>query len=346
MPHLLPALPKIRTVCVLGGAGFVGRHLVQLLQAQGYTVRVPTRHRERAKTLLVLPNVDVVETDILDPGALHAALLGCDAVINLSGILHERVVGRVDKPGAARGDFYAVHIALPRELLHICARLGIRRVLHMSALNADPTARSAYLRSKGVGEAVLREATLNDSSDERWYLDGPKFTRGLGLALTVFRPSVIFGAEDNFLNQFSMLLRRLPILALACPDSELQPVYVEDVARAFVASLENSASVGQVYELCGPKVYTLKQLVEYVASLQGRKRWVLGLNQRASFLLAYLLEYLPGKLMTRDDFFALREGSVCAAQSCCAMTPLEQIAIKYLSARSAPQDVLRSQVRR
>lgn len=331
-PVFRNALPKIHTVCVLGGAGFVGRQVVQLLNAQGYTVRVPTRRRERAKGLLVLSGVDVIEMDILRPGALLQVLAGCDAVINLSGILHERVVGRVDKPGAARGDFYAVHIALPRTLVQSCGKLGIRRIMHMSALNADATSASAYLRSKGVGEAVVLETALPHSENERWYLDGPKFTRGLDLAVTVLRPSVIFGEQDNFLNQFARLLRFFPVMALGCADSKLQPIFVDDVARAFVANLENPASFGRAYDLCGPKTYSLHQLVAYVAQLQGRKPWVWGLGKRASFYLAWLLEYLPGKLMTRDDFFALQQGSVCAPDVPCdvAATPLEQIAVKYL----------------
>ncbi len=331
--NLKLALPKLRTVTVLGGAGFVGRHIVQLLNAQGYTVRVPTRRRERAKELIVMPGVDVMEADILQPGALLEVLAGSDAVINLSGILHERIAGRVDKPGAARGDFYAVHIELPRAIVHACGKLGIRRVMHMSALNANPTSPSAYLRSKGVGEAIIREAALTHREDERWYLDGPKFIRGLDLAITIYRPSVIFGAQDNFLNQFARLLRYLPVLALACPESKLQPVCVEDVARAFVANLENPASFGAVYDLCGPKIYSLKQLVAYVARLQGRRSWVWGLGPRASFYLAWMLEYLPGKFMTRDDYFALRQGSVCDADSPCELgtTPLEQIAPRYLS---------------
>ncbi len=338
-------LPKIRTVCVIGGAGFVGHAVVHLLNERGYSVRVPTRHRERSKDLLVLSGVDVVEANIHDPGELNAVLAGTEAVINLAGILHETTPGRIDKPGAARGDFYRVHIELARNILQACAHHGIQRLLHMSALHADATARSAYSRSKAVGEALVCEAGLAHRENERWYLDGPKFTHGQNLALTVFRPSVIFGPGDSFLNQFATLLRRLPFLPLACGDAQLQPVYVEDVARAFVMSLENPASFGQTYELCGPKVYTLQQLVEYVAELQGRKPWVFTLGARLSYFQAWLLEWLPGKLMTRDDYYALQCGSVCAGDFPSLFgfqaTALELIAPKYLAAaaqRSAFDD--------
>ena len=345
-------LPKIRTVCVIGGAGFVGHAIVHLLNEQGYAVRVPARHRERSKDLLVLSDVDVVQANIHDPGELTEVLAGVDAVINLAGILHETTVGRIDKPGAARGDFYQVHIALPRKILNACAKHGIKRLLHMSALHPDATARSAYSRSKGVGEALVCEAGVAHSENERWYLDGPKFTHGQNLALTVFRPSVIFGPEDSFLNQFASLLRRLPLLPLACGDAKLQPVYVEDVARAFVMSLENPATFGQAYDLCGPKVYTLRQLVDYVAQIQNRKSWVFTLNDRFSYFQAWLLEWLPGKLMTRDDYYALKCGSVCGCDFPAVFgfqpTPLEVIAPKYLApaAQRSPFDDFRGSARR
>ena len=330
-----PALPKILKVCVIGGAGFVGQHIVRLLDNAGYEVLVPTRHRERAKALIVLPGVDVVEADIHDPIALSQLLTGMDAVINLVGILHEKKVGRIDKPSARRGDFHKAHVELPRKILQACAKHGIKRVLHMSALNADATASSAYLRSKGAGEAMLREAGQPHSDNERWYLDGPKFTRGQRMAITVFRPSVIFGAEDSFLNQFAHLMRLLPAMVLACGKSKLQPVYVEDVARAFVQSLENPATYDEAYDLCGPKVYTLHQLVAYVAQLQGVKRPIFSLNDRLSYFQAWLLEMLPGKLMTRDDYYALLGNSVCGCDFPAVFdfkpTPMEVIAPKYLA---------------
>lgn len=334
--HSAPvALPKIRKVCVIGGAGFVGRHVVHLLHNGGYEVRVPTRHRERAKDLIVLPSVDVVEADIHDPLVLNQLLEGMDAVINLVGILHEKNVGRIDKPSARRGDFHQAHVELPRKILQACAKHSIKRVLHMSALNANATSKSTYLRSKGAGEAMLREAGQPHSENERWYLDGPKFTRGQRMAITVFRPSVIFGAEDSFLNQFAYLLRRLPVMVLACGQSKLQPVYVEDVARAFVQSLENPATYDQAYDLCGPKVYTLQQLVAYVAQLQSIKRPLFSLSDRLSYLQAWILEILPGKLMTRDDYYALLGNSVCGcdfpAVFDCKPTAMEVIAPKYLA---------------
>jgi uncharacterized protein YbjT (DUF2867 family) len=317
-------IQKIASVCVIGGAGFVGRHIVRLLQACGYSVRVPTRRYESAKDLIVLPDVEVIEANIHDPQALAALLSGMDAVINLTGILHEGSAGR--------GTFQQVHVALPGKIAQACAAQGVQRLLHMSALGADAQAKSAYLRSKAEGEAAVRAAEA--------------------LAVTVFRPSVIFGPEDNFLNQFAALLRRLPVLALACGDSKLQPVFVEDVARAFVSSLENLATVGQTYAVCGPKVYSLQQLVQYVSALQQRRRWIFTLGKRASYYQAWLLEKLPGKLMTRDDYHALLGNSVCDGAFPAVFgfqpTALEGVAAQYLGPQAmiSPYDAWRGRARR
>jgi NADH dehydrogenase len=346
------ALPKIRTVCVFGGSGFVGQHIVHQLNDAGYNVLVPTRHRERAKELIVLPTVDVVEANVHDPLELSSLLAGVDAVINLVGILHEHKTGRVDKPSARRGDFHEAHVELPRKILHACGEHGIRRLLHMSALNADATARSAYLRSKGVGEAIVREADLPHSENERWFLDGPKFVKGQNMATTVFRPSVIFGRGDSFLTMLGRLIHTFPILPLACPGAKFQPIFVDDVARAYVSALENPATFGEAYDLCGPKVYTLAELVDYVAGLNGRYRTIINLSDRLSYWNAFLLEHLPGKLMTRDNYYSMQVDNVCK----CAFpsvfgfqpTALEIVAPHYLSnsAIHSKYDELRNMARR
>lgn len=345
-------LPKIRNVCVIGGSGFVGKHIVQQLADAGYKVRVPTRHRERAKELLVFPSVDVVEANVHDPLELSKLLAGMDAVINLAGILNERRTGRVDKPSARRGDFHETHVELPRKILHACAEHRVRRVLHMSALHADATARSAYLRSKGAGEALVRETGMPHSESERWYLDGPKFVRGQRMAVTVFRPSVIFGRGDSFLNMLAGLIHKVPVLPLASPKARFQPVFVDDVAHAFVAALENPATFGEAYDLCGPKVYTLHEIVDYVAGLNGRYRAVIPLSDRLSWLNAFVLEHLPGKLMTRDNYYSMQVDSVCN----CAFpavfgfqpTSMEIIAPHYLAntAIHSKYDELRLAARR
>jgi uncharacterized protein YbjT (DUF2867 family) len=270
---------RYEDILVLGGGGFVGRHLVAALSAQGARVTVPSRRRERARHLLLLPTVDVVECDVNRHDTLSALVAGRDAVVNLVGVLHGP-------------NFERAHVELPQSLIAACREHGVRRVLHMSALGASPGAPSEYLRSKGAGEqAVLAAADLD---------------------VTAFRPSVIFGPEDAFLNMFAKLAKLFPVLPLACPQARFQPVYVRDVARVMLAALAESKSFGQAYDLCGPKVYALRELVETVCRIIGRSRAVIGLPDSLATLQAWLLELAPGApLMTRDNLRSMRVPSVC-----------------------------------
>lgn len=271
---------RIDNVCVIGGSGFVGRHLCRQLAAQGWRVRVPTRDRERAKALILLPTVDVVEADVHDPAGLARASAGCDVVINLVGVLHD---------GRGKRGFRAAHIELARNVVEACRSNGIRRLLQMSAVGAAVDAPSAYLRSKGEAERIVRES---------------------GLDWTIFRPSVIFGPEDGFLNLFAALARVLPVMALACPDARFQPVYAGDVAAAFVRALEDDRSIGCSHDLCGPKRYTLRELVAWTARMTGHPRPVIGLNAPLSYCQAFAMELLPVKLMTRDNVRSMSLPSV------------------------------------
>ena len=304
---------KIERICILGGSGFVGTHLVSQLAARGLKVRVLSHRREMAKELILLPTVEVVEANVHDQHELIRHFRGMDAVINLVGILHEDTVGRVDLPSARRGDFQNVHVELPRKIIHACGESGVHRLLHMSALGAHPNSRSAYQRSKGVGESLVREAGMRHVEHENWYLNGPKFIHGYGLDVTVFRPSVIFGRGDSFLSMFARLLKVFPVLPLASAQARFAPVFVGDVARAFADSLANEATYGQTCDLCGPKVYTLQQLVNYVGEVIGTKRGIAPLGGLLSYLQAWALEWMPGKkMMTRDNYYAMTTDDVCS----------------------------------
>lgn len=324
-------MTRSRDLLVVGGAGFVGRHLVAALAARGDRVTVPTRRRERAKHLLTLPTVEVIEADVHQPAELARLAAGRDAVVNLAGVLHSRR-GRRDErgPNDYGPDFARVHVELAQAVVNACRGAGVKRLLHMSALGAAPGAPSEYLRSKGIGERAALAAE--------------------DLAVTVFRPSVIFGPEDSFLNLFAALTRFFPVIALACPEARFQPVYVGDVAAAFVAALEDRAAIGKRYDLGGPKQYTLRELVQAVCAVTHRRRAIIGLGPRLSMLQARLLELLPVQLMTRDNIRSMQVPSVCAAAFPFGIEPaaLEALAPSWL-APSGPRvryPDLRSHARR
>jgi NADH dehydrogenase len=304
---------KVNSVLVVGGSGFIGRHLVASLAAAGIRVTVPSRRRERAKHLILLPTVDVVEADVMAPGALERLSAGKQAVYNLVGILHSRRGRRGERGSNEYGpDFARVHVELPQAIVAACRANGVPRLVHVSALGAAPDAPSEYLRSKGIGErAVLAAEDLD---------------------VTVFRPSVLFGPEDRFLNQFARLARFAPAIAVPCPEARFQPVYVADVARALHYALEDPQARAQAYELCGPRAYTLKQLVETVCALTGRRRLVLGLSPRFSYFQAWVLEHLPGKIMTRDNYRSMQVPNTCSAAFPFQLQPqaLEAVAPTYL----------------
>jgi len=293
---------EVTTVCIFGGSGFVGRHICHRLAAQGYRARVPTRSRERAKPLLLLPTVDLIEADVHDSRDIVRAVRGAEVVINLVGVLHE---------GRGRQSFAQAHVELARKITAACREEGVRRYLHMSALNADLAGPSAYLRSKGEAEALVRESDLE---------------------VTVFRPSVIFGPEDSFLNLFARLAGLLPVVVLGSPGARFQPVFVEDVAAAFVISLEDVKSFGKTYDLCGPTVYTLRELVEYAGRTVGHARPVIGLNDTLSYWQAFAMEWLPVKLLTRDNYYSMKVDSICRCEFPFGIRPrpLEAVAPGWL----------------
>jgi NADH dehydrogenase len=307
---------KTQGVLVVGGSGFIGRHLLNRLAAQGIRATVPTRRRERAKHLILLPTVDVVEADVNAPGVLESLARECDSVINLAGVLHSRPAASGKPYGE---EFRQAHVELPQHIVNACRAAGVRRLVHTSALGASPDAPSEYLRSKAAGEAAVRAAD--------------------DLAVTVFRPSVVFGPEDRFLNTFKRLAAVFPVIPLACPEARFQPVYVGDVAQAYARCLDERDAMGRSYDLAGPRVYTLREIVKYACRLDGRRRLVLGLGPKLSSLQAAVLEHLPGRMLTRDNVRSMSVPSVSSAPLPFGIAPtaMEAVVPLYLS-HAAPRE--------
>jgi len=269
----------MKKVLVLGGTGFVGRHVCEQLNRLGIRATVPTRRAVNAKQVQTLPMVDVLEANIHNAAALEQLVAGHDAVVNLVAILH----------GSPR-QFDAVHVQLPKLLAQAMAKQGVKRLLHVSALGASADAASHYQRSKAQGEAVLQAA---------------------GLDLTLLRPSVIFGAEDRFLNMFAKMQVIMPVVPLAGANTRFQPIWVGNVAEAVVNSLQQARTVGQTYECVGPDAFTLADLVRLAGRLSGNPRPVFGVPRAIAYFQALFLQSLPGEpLMSTDNLRSMEVDNV------------------------------------
>ena len=278
------------SILVVGGSGFIGRHLVAKLAAEGRHVRVPTRRMERAKHLISLPRVEVLEADIHAPDIAANLLQDMDAVVNLVGILH----GAEGGPDWGRA-FDRAHVQLPRLLGEAAMAAGVKRMVHMSALGVSENPLSPlpsrYLRSKAAGEAALR--AIN------------------GLQCTMLRPSVVYGADDAFINLFARIQRTLPVVALAGAQARLAPIWVEDVTQAAIHLLDAPQAIGRSFELAGPEIFTLQELVELAGQWSGHPRPVIALPDLLARPMAGLMEWMPGEpLMSRDNLDSLKLDNV------------------------------------
>ncbi|MDG2519737.1 complex I NDUFA9 subunit family protein [Lysobacter soli] len=269
-----------RHVVILGGTGFVGRHLVARLLHGGDRVTVLSRGVDAAKRRLKPQGASLIEGDVADADFLAAVLDDADAVVNLIGILNEK---------GDRGDgFERVFVGITDALIDAMQRMGVRRLLQMSALNAG-RGESHYLQARGRAEQHVRAS---------------------GLDWTLLRPSVIAGPGDGLFCRFDGLLKFAPVLPIGRADARFQPVWVGDVVEAFAKALDEPRSIGQSYDLVGPDVMTLKQIVKLAARGRGRHRVVLGLPTSLGKLQAEVGEWLPGKPISRDNWRSLQLDSV------------------------------------
>jgi NADH dehydrogenase len=269
-------------ITVLGGGGFVGRYVVQRLLARGARVRVAEREPRKAlflKPLGGLGQTQFVVADVRDAASVARAVAGSDAVINLAG---------------AFTDMQAVHADGAKHVAEAASAAGVRALVHMSAIGADSDGASAYARSKGDGEAAVRAAFPSAA---------------------ILRPSIVFGREDRFINRFAAMIRALPVVPVIAPDTKLQPVYVGDVADAVVAALNSApeeTAAGRTFELGGPQVLTMRDLLSWIAAATGRKPLFVDLPDAAASALATGLGWAPGAPITRDQWRMLQRDNVVA----------------------------------
>jgi NADH dehydrogenase len=274
------------SIVVLGGTGFVGTRLVARLIKNGHRVTVLSRDRELHKHLLVLPGLTLENCDVYQEAQLSERFRGNDVVINLVGILNER--------GFGGGGFRRAHTELTGTVLQAARSANVTRLLQVSSLGASPDAPSYYLRSKGEAEKLIQE-------------------QHSALDWTIFKPSVMFGPGDSFLNRFAGLLGAIPLaFPLARPDARLQPVLVDDVIDALLRCLHGGACSRRTYELGGPQVYTLREIVELVAKLTGRRRWIVGLPNFVGWLQGFFMNFVPGRPFSTDNYRSLTVDSVCS----------------------------------
>jgi len=304
---VLDTPPRDRlTVCVLGGTGFVGTELVICLARDGCWVLAPTRAADGHDQLRVLDTVRLVTADVHNPRTLARLFSGVDVVINLIGILNE----------SGRATFKSAHVDLAEKVVAAARACGVKRLLHMSSLGADARAApSKYLRSKGEAEARVRNAAA--------------------LEWTIFRPSVIFGPHDSLTNRFAGLLRVSGgFLPLARAGARFAPVSVEDVVSAFRRALYNRRTIGQTYELCGPEVMTLAELVQTTAKIAGLECRILRLPDFVARLQGIVMGLLPGRPFSLDNYRSLTIDSVCTESGCAKLDirprPLLSLAPTYL----------------
>ena len=275
-------------VLILGGTGFVGRHVCEKLTRLGCSMTVITRRASQAAAIQNLPRVRVLEGDVYNAAFLTQCMAQHDVVINLIAILH-----------GSEQAFDKAHVQLPTIIAQACQQSGLKRLIHISALGASLEGPSLYQRSKAQGEALLQQA---------------------GLDLTILQPSVIFGANDKFLNLFAQLQQIAPVVPLAGASTRFQAVWVEDVAAAVAHCVMNASTAGHTYEICGPDIWTLKELVQksgqWAGVRGGKGRWVFGIPHALASVQAFLMELAPGQpVMSRDNLRSMQVDNIASGKA-------------------------------
>jgi len=273
-----------KTIAIFGASGFLGSSIVLALNQSNYRLKLFSRNKEKIKFWTVNPNIQIFDFNLDDLTQVKKDLKNTDVVINLLGILHQSKKDSFDK----------IHHLWPSHLAKTMKELGIKRLLHLSALGSSSNAASLYLKSKILGETAL--------------------LKHKDLYLTILRPSIIFGTKDNFINMFKLLVKWLPVIVLLSPQSKFQPIYIEDVSKIITKSLWDKKTYGKVYELGGPDVYSLKEIIKLIIKSEKLQRLIIPLNKTLSYMFALIMEMLPIKILTRDNWRSMQVDNVVDIQ--------------------------------
>lgn len=289
-------------ICLIGGSGFIGTELAAQLTTAGKNIRVLSRDLRRMKSLRVVPTVDVVQVDPHNAESLTQALADQDVVINLVGILNQSI--------GKGGTFSEAHTGLAKNVATAAKQAGVRQIIQISSLHADAeSGPSEYLRTKGEACDILRDS---------------------GVPLTIFCPSVVFGNGDGLFTRFANLLHAMPFMPLACAEARFAPVFVGDVAKQITLAIDDPEYLGKSYNLCGPDIFTLREIVQYTADVMEIKRPIIGLPDGIAKIQAWLMEWIPGKPFSRDNFNSMQVDSVCAECDEHQPTSVHKIVPTYL----------------
>ncbi len=289
-------------ICLIGGSGFIGTELAAQLISAGKNIRVLSRDLRKMKSLRVVPTVDIHQVDPHDETALTQAFTNQDVVINLVGILNQSV--------GKGGTFAEAHTELARNIAAASKKAGVKQIIQISSLHADAeSGPSEYLRTKGQACDILRDS---------------------GVPLTIFCPSVVFGNGDGLFTRFANLLHAMPFMPLACADARFAPVYVGDVARQIKQAIDDPEFIGKSINLCGPEVFTLREIVQYTADVLEIKRPIIGLPNGIAKIQAWVMEWVPGKPFSRDNYNSMQVDSVCEDSDSRQPTSVQKIVPTYL----------------
>ena len=296
-------MQSLGKIIILGGTGFIGSQLSAKLSPLCDKIFVLTRNIEANKDLKLIPNLEIIQANILDERSLNAMFSGSDIVINTVGILNE--FGRDNT-------FNNLHYELTKKISNAIKLNKVKRYLHISSLNADPRATSEYLITKGLAENYIRDNTDNFCNT------------------TIFRPSIVFGEDDSFFNKFSTILRFLPVFPLACPNSKFMPIYVNELTDFMISTISDNTTYGQKIDVTGPNEYTFRQLIDITLKALKIRRLIIPLNYTLSKLQAVIFQRLPGKLFTLDNFLSLQTDS-CSTKGFKGKLAIEDIVPGYLN---------------